>query len=139
MAGNFVVDITGVFEAEAGFKNVQMAVYEKLHDEADQLGEELVPLVQDKTPVDTGALVSSITYFPLSGQEILEVYAASGPQMAQWSRYYVYYQEGPPLGLATYTNGPRQMFLQTAEGDGLAATESWGMLVVMQAIAETIF
>jgi hypothetical protein len=114
---------------------------ERFHEHASELGEALVPLVQDKTPVLSGSLQSSITYeaYPdpqgrKGGEgDLVFVYAEDDPQVAYWHRVYVQYVEGDPLGLPTYTNDPREMFLQTSETDGLAAVELWANTVALEA------
>lgn len=111
---------------------------EQLHEHSPELGTLLVPLVQAKTPVLTGALQSDMTYEaypdpepPGGGDEdLVYVYAAGDAQMATWQRIYVQYQEGGPLGLPTYTNPPRQMFYKTADSDGLTETAEWAYTYV---------
>lgn len=103
-----------------------------LHDETQLsiLGLGLQILVQDKTPVDTGALFDSIQYesqTDVDDPELLTVFADEGPQIMEWSRVYVEYQEGGILGTATYTNPPHEMFELTSEGDGVYFTEGWAL------------
>lgn len=117
-------------------QNKGATIAEQLHEHTPDLGDVLVPLVQDKTPMLTGALQSDMTYeaytdamsSPDEGDDdLVYVYASGSSQIAAWSRIYVQYQEGGPLGLPTYTNPPREMFLNTAETDGLAATTEWAV------------
>lgn len=108
-------------------------VERELHLQAPELGVILVSLVREKTPVLTGALQSSITAIanpPGDRANLLEVFPADDEQLITWGRIYAPYQEGPPLGLSTYTNEPRQMFQLTADTDGLAATEIWAQAAV---------
>lgn len=115
--------------------NKWATIDEQLHEHTPDLGDVLVPLVQAKTPVLTGALSSDMTYEaytnpedPTMGEEdLVYVYAEGSEQLAAWDRIYVQYQEGGPLGLPTYTNPPREMFLTTAETDGLAVTTEWAV------------
>jgi len=108
---------------------------EQLHENTPELGDALVPLVQAKTPILTGALSSDMTYEayenpepPAMGEEdLLYVYAEGSEQIAAWDRIYVQYQEGGALGLPTYTNPPREMFATTAETDGLAVAVEWAV------------
>lgn len=108
---------------------------EQLHEHTPDLGALLVPLVQAKTPVLTGALQSDMTYEAYTNPEepgmdeedLVYVFAEGAQQMSAWQRIYVQYQEGGPLGLPTYTNPPREMFLTTAETDGLEATTEWAI------------
>ena len=105
-----------------------------LHNNAGELGDALVRLVQDKTPVLTGALQSDITWAPMTGNDILQVYANAEAQSENWGRVYVQYQEGPPMGVPTYTNPPRLMFLDTANTDGFIVTEAWAIVTVQEAL-----
>lgn len=115
--------------------NTWATIDEQLHGHSPELGDVLVPLVQAKTPVLTGALQSDMTYeaYPdpedpgMGEEDLVFVYAEGAEQLATWDRIYVQYQEGGPLGLPTYTNPPRLMFLTTAESDGLEATTEWAM------------
>lgn len=117
--------------------DIAATVDEVMHKNSDVLGQTLADLVKEKTPVDTGALESDITFesYPdPGGEDLAYIYSDTGEQIAAWDRVYVEYQEGGPLGLATYTNDPRLMFLLTAEGDGLVAAEWWGALSLQEAI-----
>lgn len=107
---------------------------EQLHGHTPELGDILVPLVQAKTPVLTGALSSDMTYEaytnpeePGGDEDLVYVYASGTEQIASWDRIYVQYQEGGALGLPTYTNPPREMFATTAETDGLEAATMWAV------------
>lgn len=108
---------------------------EQLHEHSPELGDALVPLVQAKTPILTGALVSDMTYEaypdpedPGAGEEdLVYVFAEGSNQMDTWDRIYVQYQEGGALGLPTYTNPPREMFATTAETDGFEAAVMWAV------------
>lgn len=127
-----VIDVSGAIPKIAGAGD---KVVQALHDHASELGSVLYQLVQDKTPVLTGALKSDMTFIAnRGGDELVWVFAAGGNQLYMWGREYVQYQEGPPLGVSTYTNPPRQMFLQTAEGDGFAATETWAWATTQAAL-----
>lgn len=116
--------------------NKGATIAEQLHDHTPDLGTALVPLVQAKTPMLTGALESDMTFeaytSPMSApdegdDDLVYIYAEGSQQLAAWNRIYVQYQEGGPLGLPTYTNPPREMFLTTAETDGLVVTTEWAM------------
>lgn len=106
---------------------------EQLHEHSPELGDELVPMVRDLTPILTGALISDITYeaypdpagFDMGESDLVLVYAEDIAQQAFWHRVYVLFQEGGALGLPTYTNAPHEMFYKTATEDGLAATYLW--------------
>lgn len=74
---------------------------------------------------DTGALADSVTYALGQGRPVLAtIYYAAGPQVRQWERVYAPYQEGPPEGLATYTNPPRHM-LYDAQTEDTDQIEQW--------------
>lgn len=117
-------------------QDVNATIEAILHTAAPQLGDEMVPLVQAKTPVETGALQADVTYetYATGDDDLLLVYSDTGEQIAAWDRVYVEYQEGGPLGLATYTNDPRMMYLLTAEGDGLVLTQSWAEFFIQEAL-----
>lgn len=67
---------------------------------------------------DTGALAASVTGTVGSGKpNLVSVWFNSAQQYAEWGRYYAPYQEGEPLGLATYTNGPRHMLYDSVTDD----------------------
>lgn len=134
MAGAVWVTYTG---GNIAGQNIWATIDEQLHDHSPELGEILKQLVKDKTPVDTGALESSIdfdAYTSTGDADLVWVYADEGPQIATWNRVYVEYQEGPPMGLSTYTNNPRLMFMITSETDGQDATLVWAMQWVNYAI-----
>lgn len=117
--------------------NLAATIDERLHEHAPELGELLVELVREKTPERRGALREDMTFeaYPDPGDsDLVFVYASGSQEMAVWRRIYVQYQEGEPLGQHTYTNAPRQMFLQTAEGDGVGVTEDWALTYVNEAI-----
>ena len=107
---------------------------EQLHDHTPDLGAILVPMVQARTPVWTGALQGSITYEayenpePPGGEEdLVYVYAPDDAQLAAWNRIYVQYVEGEPLGLHTYTNPARGIYFNTAQAEGFDATLLWAV------------
>lgn len=115
---------------------------EQLHENSPELGKALVIMVQDRTQVLTGALFSDMTYeaymdpdegIDVGESDLVWVYAEDTAQQAFWKRVYVAYQEGGVLGLATYTNPPREMFFQTAETDGFEATQIWALEQIFKA------
>lgn len=112
--------------------DVWATVDEQLHDHSPELGEGLRDLVRAKTPVDSGSLLSDITYeaYPDPGgagmeSDLVWVYAETIQQEAYWNRVYVQYQEGGVLGQSTYTNAPHEMFFSTASTDGLEMAAEW--------------
>jgi hypothetical protein len=69
---------------------------------------------------DTGALASSVTgqaYGDAKNGTIIAVWFNNAQQYAEWGRYYAPYQEGPPIGLSTYTNAPRHMLFDAQTED----------------------
>jgi hypothetical protein len=119
-------------------QDIDATIKQQMHMDADNLGKGLVALVDILTPVLTGALLMDMSYdigAIWGPDDIVFAYAESVAQEAYWNRVYVAYQEGGQLGLPTYTNDPHQMFLDTAEGPGLALTETWAMTNVLIALA----
>lgn len=87
----------------------------------------------------TGALASSVTgraYTNAKNGTLISVWFNNAQQYAQWNRYYAPYQEGPPLGLATYTNAPRHMLYDSQTDDAGQITD-WA-ISAGQAAADTI-
>ncbi len=118
-----VGDVSGI---QGSISDVATRIRDRMHARSFEIGRTLVALVQDKTPVLTGALQFSISYDDsLTGDDLVWIYADDATQEDAWNRVYVAYQEGPPMGLYTYTNPPRSMFLNTADGDGFDAAQTW--------------
>ncbi len=141
--------MAGLVEIVAGTggiigQNIDKTIAVTLYAHSPELGDTFLHLLRPITPFLTGALVSDLTYDAaltpagLTGSsgkdEILSVFALGFDQLAEWGREYVQYVEGPPLGLPTYTNQPRHIFIDTAEGEGLLATEVWALLYVQEAL-----
>jgi hypothetical protein len=94
--------------------------------------------VAARTPVLTGALQASISYdsnHDENNELLAFIYADEGEQEAQWGRVYDVYQEGGALGLATYTNPPREMFAHMFDDD-IPAIEKWGMDACQEGLDE---
>lgn len=115
-------------------QNIDATIKRELHDHSPELGQTLVDLVVEKTPIRTGALQSSIWAETGGGpggygmaDDLVYIFAQDLPQLMQWKRVYVQYQEGDPLGLPTYTNAPREMFWLTATTDGLDMVKVWAL------------
>lgn len=98
----------------------------RLHQHAPELARYLREQIQGRTEIDTGALIGSIRVraVPGNGPQLVTAYAQQADQLAQWNRVYDKYQEGPPLGLWTYTNPPRQMFYRVSTDDA-EGIQSW--------------
>ena len=110
---------------------------EQLHEQSPEIGAVLEELVRAKTPILTGSLQESMSYdayLDTGDADLVWVYADDLEQIQEWNRIYVQYQEGGPLGEETYTNDPHQMFLNTAETDGLVWTEIWARQTINDAL-----
>ena len=91
-----------------------------------------------RTPIRTGALVSDIEeQANVSGTILAYVYFGTTNQLDEWNRVYVQYQEGPPLGNWTYTNGPRNM-VALAVTEDIEAIEDWGNGVLNDWVANVL-
>lgn len=109
------------------------------HADSETIASQEVEAVKERTPVRTGALHASVdaTWTPDSFRKsnLATVFFNEGNQLAEWNRVYVAYQEGPPLGLATYTNGPRHM-LYRAPAEDAAGILAWALDNASQAVAK---
>jgi hypothetical protein len=92
--------------------------------------------VEDRTPVDTGALredIAATPYVSTGTDTLVKLYTADSFQEAEWHRIYVAYQEGGLLGLPTYTNEPHEMFAKVATEDtGIITT--WAQNAAQHAV-----
>jgi len=96
--------------------------------------------IRERTQRMTGALAESITgqayTSTVSGNRTVMLamwYANDDPQLSEWNRVYVQYQEGPPLGESTYTNPPHQMFEQV-EIEDLGLIQTWAEAAVQNSV-----
>jgi len=103
-----------------------------LHDHAGEIAQEVEQRIEDRTPEDTGALKEDETYELGQGNELVKWYVGSGYQLAEWHRVYSVYQEGPPLGLQTYTPGEHQMYFRVTTED-IPLITAWAQNLVDQA------
>lgn len=95
------------------------------HLHAAELADLEQETVRGRTPVLTGALKDSTAALAnVSQSELVHVYYDDTLQLSTWHRIYAEYQEGPPLGTPTYTNGPREM-LGRADPDDLPQIREW--------------
>lgn len=109
-------------------------IIENWHKHARELGQPLGSIIASRTPVLTGALQSSVTpEFPGAGDTLIHIFFDATPQLDAWERIYDTYQEGPVLGLSTYTNPPRRMLQQT-DPDNLPMIKSWAALYAQEAV-----
>ncbi len=104
-------------------ESIKAPIYENIQILAEAINER----IQGRTPVDTGALVSS-EKFEINQDtnipDLINFYADDAEQLAAWGRVYVLYQEGPPLGLSTYTNDPHQMYF-LSESEDLSEAQAY--------------
>jgi hypothetical protein len=113
-------------------------VEEALHGNSAVLALEEAQRVRERTPVLTGALRSAVNYTNYTNprsRQLVKVWYEDEPQLFTWKRVYAAYQEGPPLGLSTYTNAPHQM-LYGAETEDAGAIQQWADETLAQAEAE---
>lgn len=135
MVESFVEIIAGT----GGILDVDIwgTIDERLHEHTPELGLGLQDMVRELTPIRTGALIMDISfeaYTDPGGDDLVWVYAEDTAQEAFWNRIYVQYQEGGPLGEATYTNDPREMFFETATGAGMEYAQGWALLYINEAL-----
>lgn len=117
-------------------QDIMATVRMVLHRDSPDLVSLIVPRIQARTAVDTGALQSAIIGDPHPDPDdpvLAEFFADDNPQLAAWGRIYVAYQEGGTLGLPTYTNPPRLMFARV-ETDDLPLIEAWAIDRCQEAI-----
>jgi hypothetical protein len=104
-----------------------------LRSHASEIAAEIEQQIEDRTPVDTGALKEDETYeVNRGGNELVHWYVGDAYQLAENKRVYSAYQEGPPLGLSTYTNDPHQMYFKVTTDD-LPLITDWAQRMVEQA------
>lgn len=114
----------------------------ELRGHASELGKALKDQVHTKTPVLSGSLQDDLTFsatdapggYALGPDDLVYVYAEGVEQQAYWNRIYVQYVEGGPLGMPTWTNPPREVFYETAMGEGLDTTTVWADIYVQEAL-----
>jgi hypothetical protein len=117
--------VTGTFLTDA-------EVNAALHLHSPELATDELQRVRDRTPYLTGALRSAAearSYQGATSRQLVKIWYSDEPQLFEWNRVYVAYQEGPPLGLSTYTNPPRLM-LQQAPAVDTPAIQAWADQVV---------
>lgn len=107
------------------------ALINSLRVASPDIAEKLESAVRARTPKRTGALRESISSkaYPtlVSGTRpvsLVKLYAEDGPQLDEWNRIYVAYQEYLPLGKSTYTPQKAQMFYRVSTDD-LPMIEQW--------------
>lgn len=131
-----------VFEVDApkNFFNqdLEKTIRRALHRHANDLGAMENKTIEARTAVELGALVSSETFTTNAdpeADELVFLFADPQEQIDVHNREYDVYQEGAALGLATFTNPPREMFAQVMTTD-LPQIELWGVLAIGEALDE---
>jgi len=115
-------------------QDLESTILKRLQANAPELIAIEIPKIKARTPVLTGALRDDIEGIPYNtGNDIAFFHTNDVAQLSQWGRVYAPYQEGPPLGLNTYTNPPRQMFYSVLTDD-IPDIEVWGKHCVEEAI-----
>lgn len=104
-----------------------------LREHIDEFSAEEVARIQERTPVRTGALQEDATYTVGSGDTLASYFYSGDYEEAEWHRFYAPYQEGPPLGLSTYTNGPYLM-LSSADPLDTGAIGDWATRTLKAAL-----
>lgn len=110
-------------------------ILEVLRFHMDEIGDEVLDKIEARTPEWTGALKEDETWKPLRGDKgsLLQWCVGDDYQLTEWGRVYAPYQEGEPLGLHTYTNGPRHFLLDVQSAD-LPEIEAWALQTVQEAV-----
>lgn len=130
------MSFTAIVHVPNGLANLSGAkVIKAWHEDSETLAALEVTNVKARTPVDTGALQASVdaTNNTGSGPVLAEVFFNEDNQLSAWDRVYAQYQEGPPLGLSTYTNDPHQM-LYAAQSEDAPAIVAWAVMSGQRAL-----
>lgn len=117
--------------------NADQVLRENFHNEAFELFKAEKMLIQGRTMVKKGGLVSDIMteVNPNPNDSLLgKIYSGTENQIAAWNRVYVEYQEGGALGLETYTNPPRLMYTKVTTSD-MPIIQAWADQTVEKIIA----
>jgi hypothetical protein len=119
-------------------QDIEATLRRALHRRAQDLGAMENLLIEGRTPVDQGALLSSETFeVNNSDKELVFLFADPQEQIDVHNREYDVYQEGGALGLATYTNAPHEMFAQVETTD-LPGIEAWGEAALQEGCDEIV-
>lgn len=135
-----IPDLTGLVD---GLMNVDQTVIAGWGQDADTLLKTEIYNVTQRTKeraYDTGALMSSVTGQAYPGSKngtLISVWFNNAQQYAEWGRYYAPYQEGPPIGLSTYTNGPRHM-LYDSQTEDTGQITGWAVQAGQTAVDDTL-
>jgi hypothetical protein len=107
-------------------QDLERTVIQELQAGSDELGAMELYSISARTPVDTGALLSDEFYEVGSLPVLVTLGMHTENQLDEWGRVYAPYQEGGELGLATYTNGPHEMFARVLPDD-IPQISDWGI------------
>jgi hypothetical protein len=110
-------------------KDIGLIIRKAVHDGTPELARDEVERVIDRTPILTGALRDDVEgdgNTDPSSDELAYIRSGTQNQLAEWNRVYVQYQEGPDLGVTTWTNAPHQMYAQVGTTD-IPALEAWAL------------
>jgi hypothetical protein len=119
-------------------QDIEATLRRALHRRANDLGAMENKLIEDRTPVDQGALLNSETFTTdpnPDDEELVFLFADPQEQIDVHNREYDVYQEGGALGLATYTNAPHEMFAQVETTD-LPVIQAWGEAALQEGCDE---
>jgi hypothetical protein len=121
------VDITSD-DADASLTTEE--AMDALHAHAPEIAAIINRRIEARTPRDTGALIEDEAYtVPGAGATLVTWFVGDDYQVAEWGRVYSAYQEGPPLGLSTYTPGEHQMYNRVGTDD-LDIIGAWAQGVI---------
>ena len=108
-------------------------------DHADEIAAIEHQNISGRTPEYTGTLDASLTeVLNPDNQTIAQVYTDPDVQLSgPWERVYAQYQEGPPLGVSTYTNGPRQ-YVYGAFTEDLEEIQAWAQTTAQGGVNQMV-
>ncbi len=103
-----------------GQQDADTTIREELHNGAQELTDTEIDQIKGRTPIMRGGLVQSIfgdATTDTSSDDLSFLYPDDAGQLAAWNRVYVAYVEGGVLGRPTWTNPPREIFMQVTTTD----------------------
>lgn len=120
-----------------GQQDADATIRKELHDGAQELTDMEIDQIRSRAPVDRGGLYASIwgiTYLDPDDRNLSYIYPTDSEQLSAWNRVYAQYVEGGVLGSPTWTNPPREIFIQVTTTD-LPLIEAWAFKFGDQALA----
>lgn len=121
-------------------QNFGATIRKEVHDDSQELLNLLYYRIEARTPKSSGALAASLdgeNFTDPSTDDLVSFLYLDQPQIDQYGRVYAMYQEGGPLGLATYTNAPHEM-LYKVQTDDAPLVNAWIKGSVEAAIAKIL-